>query len=219
MNLSNLLWTYMPVLITSWLVTMICYKLSSGVLANHFNMENRKIVIQTDICFFILYICASVLYLVIDKSFINALTIVPLSSIFVAHFVIDIKDKELPDKLNLAIAILGIVRLAIVLINGGFKDIYLHYALSCLITSVVMFVIYLVLACVTGGALGGGDIKLVTALGLFLPTASLVKFLLTPIIIGAFISMYLLIFKKAKKEDTFPFGPSILISFVILLFI
>lgn len=215
MDLFNYLCTYIPVFIVAILGTGICDRISKKELANYFDLSDKKIENKINISFII----ACVLFLAIFKGLNNFMFIVPLFSVFVSHFIIDIKSHELPDKLNLLIAIFAIVKLIVMGVETGFSQGYITFASSCLTTSAVMFIVYLVLACITGGALGGGDIKLVTALGLFLPKAYLFKFLLFPFIIGAIISTYLLIFKKAKKEDVFPFGPSILISFLVVVMI
>jgi len=216
MNLPCFLWVDIPIVIICLLLSIVCCHISRKEMSNYFDMSNEKLSKKIEISFILSYVIGLIFFYLIKSSYVDTLTIVPLLPLFMSHILIDIKSMELPDKLNLTILIIAIFRLIYLAIFNGFSEAYIAYALSCLTTSAIMFIVYLILACLTGGALGGGDIKLVTALGLFLTKASLAKFLLFPFIIGAIISTYLLIFKKAKKEEVFPFGPSILISFILI---
>lgn len=56
-------------------------------------------------------------------------------------------------------------------------------------------------------ALGGGDIKLISALGAFLGWDGVVGPLLLGSLLGGFVGGLLLLFKKIKKKETIPFGP------------
>nr|WP_312579573.1 prepilin peptidase [Sedimentibacter sp.] len=73
---------------------------------------------------------------------------------------IDFKQKIIPDKLNLIMVLLGIFNLIINLENCK------EYIASASIS----FTVFLLMAIITDGGIGGGDIKLLTALSLIFGT-------------------------------------------------
>jgi leader peptidase (prepilin peptidase)/N-methyltransferase len=77
-----------------------------------------------------------------------------------------------------------------------------------------MFGIYFLIMAVTN-AMGGGDVKMVGALGILVPFSQIGLFLLLPFIVGAVISIFLIVTKKRKKDDMVPFGPFITIGFLL----
>lgn len=78
--------------------------------------------------------------------------------------------------------------------------------------------LFLLIALISKGGMGGGDIKLISALGLFLGIKKVLLCILLSFIIGAFFSIILLLMKKKGKKDAIPFGPFINIAFVATLF-
>jgi leader peptidase (prepilin peptidase)/N-methyltransferase len=67
--------------------------------------------------------------------------------------------------------------------------------------------------------MGFGDVKLMAALGLVMGFPKILMIAVTSFLIGAFISIVLLILKKKKAKDNIPFGPFIVISTIIVMFI
>lgn len=174
-------------------------------------------------------IISSVLLFIISIIFLNKLMtftqiiIIALYPIGLSHFIIDLIDNELPDISNLVIALYGILNLLLLYLEGNnsIKDISMY-----LLSSILLFSAYFLLAMITGGQLGGGDIKLIGALGLFFPFNSIMPLAILPFFIGGILATillikYYLIDKKYNKEkpQTMPFGPSIIISFILLIFI
>lgn len=70
--------------------------------------------------------------------------------------IVDKKQKIIPNKLNLIVAILGILNLIL-----DFHNCKIYVA-----SAAITFAVFLFLAAITNGGIGGGDIKLFTALGL-----------------------------------------------------
>jgi len=69
------------------------------------------------------------------------------------------------------------------------------------------------------GAMGGGDIKFMFALGLFLGLNKTLWSLFLAFIIAAIISGFLLLFKLKGRRDVIPFGPFLALgSFISFLF-
>lgn len=91
-----------------------------------------------------------------------------------------------------------------------------------LINSILALIIggglFLIIALVSKGGMGGGDIKLISILGFILGLKKILLNILLSFIIGAVFSIFLLLLKKKGKKDAIPFGPFINIAFVITLF-
>src|SRR5690606_17316818 len=78
--------------------------------------------------------------------------------------------------------------------------------------------LFLLIAIVSRGGMGGGDIKLISVLGFMLGIKKILLNILLSFIIGATVSILLLLLKKKGKKDAIPFGPFINIAFVVTLF-
>ena len=74
---------------------------------------------------------------------------------------------------------------------------------------------FLLLAIITRGGIGGGDIKLIAALGLWLPPAALKLTALGGIIIGGFWALLAILLTKKSRKDFIPYGPSFIIAALI----
>lgn len=135
-----------------------------------------------------------------------------ITPLLISHFIIDLKEQELPNLSNLIILVFAILRIVADLIIGGSTLDFLDF----LTTGFSLFAIYLTIAFLTGGALGGGDIKLVGALGLFFPPVLLFKLLIYPIFLGSLIAIVLLVSKKGNKDTKFAFGPAIILAFYLI---
>lgn len=173
-------------------------------------------------------ILSSVILLIISIICLNKtitltqMIVISLYPIGLSHFIIDLIDNELPDISNLVIAIFGIINLMLLYLNGNasIKDIFNYIA-----SGIILFCIYFLLAIITGGQMGGGDIKLIGGLGLFIPLKEMLKLIVLPFFIGSIFATillvkYFLIDKRKNKEKpkTMPFGPSMIIAFIILIF-
>ena len=132
-----------------------------------------------------------------------------LSSVFTALFLLllvacacaDINQGIVPDLLIILIAVLGVINFTVV------EGVTAQGIINRLIAAVCVSVPMLVLALIIKGAFGGGDIKLVSAAGLYLGlslviTGSLIGFLLSGIY-----GIYLLLFKKAKAKSRIKLAP------------
>ncbi len=103
-------------------------------------------------------------------------------------------------------ALLGVSRL---LITGG--DIP-----DCLMASVVGFIAFFLLAVITRGGFGGGDVKLIGAMGLWLGSDLLLTTVIMGIILGGVVALLLIITKKRSRKEFFPYGPYFAITGMIL---
>lgn len=125
----------------------------------------------------------------------------------------DIRTKRIPDAVNALLAAIGTVHL--IVIAGLQLEIYLR-SISC---TVLIFSLLLAVAAISNGGIGGGDIKLASALTI--PTAALgvdqlilawFWVCLTTIPVG--IAM---LFQKITWKSTIPFGPCLAVGYLFAL--
>jgi len=149
------------------------------------------------------------LYLKYDYSLNFIFYSVLVSTLLVISF-IDYKHKIIPNRLNILILLLGIISLVF------------NFKLNILYSSLLGFLIggglFLLIAIVSRGAMGGGDIKLMAVLGLFFGIKKIMLITLLSFISGAIISIILLIFKIKGRKDYIPFGPFIVIGAIVTTF-
>jgi leader peptidase (prepilin peptidase)/N-methyltransferase len=86
-----------------------------------------------------------------------------------------------------------------------------------------LFCVYFLLALISPGGLGMGDVKLAAVLGLFGGWAGYAAWmgtLLGGFVLGALAGVGILLFRRGQRNTTFPFGPGMLLaayaSFVLL---
>lgn len=77
--------------------------------------------------------------------------------------------------------------------------------------------LFLLIAAVSRGGMGGGDIKLMAMLGLWLGIKGILITTLLSFIIGAVVSLILLAFKLKTRKEAIAFGPFIAIAALIVI--
>jgi leader peptidase (prepilin peptidase) / N-methyltransferase len=130
-----------------------------------------------------------------------------LISLLIVISIIDLKHKIIPDRLNITVAILGII--FILLDKTLLFDRLIGLGIGLLL--------FLTIAVLTN-AMGGGDIKLMAVLGLVFGIRGILFITLFSFVIGAIISVALLIMKIKSRKDEIPFGPFISLSALIYIF-
>lgn len=118
--------------------------------------------------------------------------------ILLAISFIDLEHKIIPDEIVVFSIGAGI------LLNLIARDVTF---LSALIGFFSASGILLLMAVITKGAMGGGDIKLMAAMGIFIGNGPILLALFIGFMIGGFVSLILLIFKIKGRKDYIPFGP------------
>ena len=78
--------------------------------------------------------------------------------------------------------------------------------------------VFLLIALMSNGAMGGGDIKLMTMLGFWLGWKNITLIILLSFFIGAVVSIVLIITKIKRSKDYVPFAPFIALATVITVF-
>ena len=137
-----------------------------------------------------------------------------MASILIIISLIDFYEQIIPDGLILLIFVSTVLyKAAAYFLYGNpiaFRDGIFGFLSGGLLL--------LIIALVSKGAMGGGDIKLIAVLGLILGLKKAILNILLSFIIGAVFSLYLLLSGKKGRKDAIPFGPFINTSFIITLF-
>lgn len=130
--------------------------------------------------------------------------------------VIDWRTMEIPDSMWVTVLIGGVITYIDELVAEGFD-------LDCLLERVIGFFaasgVLFLLAVITKGGMGGGDIKLMAAVGFMLGW----KVVLLALVMGGFIGTLYLIFmaikNKGKVPRKVPFAPHLSLATVICMFV
>ncbi len=134
--------------------------------------------------------------LIESYSYINVL----LCSVLASSTVIDFKHKELPDENTLIIGLCAIPAI----IQGNTEG---------LVIGLAMFTIFYLSSYL--GSIGGGDIKIIAMLGLYLKYYTIIKFLSLSFFIGFAFGILLMLIGKLKMKDTFAFGPFLIFGLLL----
>ena len=133
-----------------------------------------------------------------------------LTSCLILISLIDYKTQIIPDGLVGVIAVNGMLY-NLMYAQQGIMDM--------LLGGVVGFAVMLAIFVISRGGMGGGDVKLSAAVGLWLGVEGTLLFLLLAFIMGGVISLLLLVSGVKSKGDAIPFGPFLcLAAFVTILY-
>jgi len=141
-----------------------------------------------------------------------------LTPMLISAFVIDYKYQIIPNRLNLTIFEIGLVFTFIEGMNN------INVAINMLLGAVVGAGIFMLITIIGGllagkEAMGLGDVKLMGALGLYFGWIDMIVISLISFLIGAIISVILLIVRRKKTAEYIPFGPFIVASTFIVIFV
>jgi len=154
-------------------------------------------------------------------------------SVLLLILLIDLRLLVIPDQLNLLLGALGIAVIivqfayhAFGMIEGSFigyhallfgfrGNILVNHIIGALIGGIVFGLIAII---GRGRAMGWGDVKLITVLGLLFGWPDILIIMFLAFVIGALVSLVILITKKRTLKDVIPFGPFITIAAAIVFF-
>ena len=168
----------------------------------------------------IIYISLIYVFGISDK-FIENLDLIKfiiLTPMLLSAFVIDYKYQIIPNRLNLTMFEIGLIFTFI-------------YGMSSIAISINMILgmlagagIFLLITLIGGffygkEAMGFGDVKLMGALGLYLGLSNIIIITLLSFLIGAVLSIILLVSKIKKSDEYIPFGPFIVIGAFISMYV
>ena len=141
-----------------------------------------------------------------------------LTPMLLSAFVIDYRLQIIPNRLNLTMFEVGIV---IAFLYGTSNvAITIDMLLGMLVGGGIFLVITLIGGLIYGKeAMGFGDVKLMGALGLYFGLSNIVIITLISFLIGAILSIGLLITKVKKTDEYIPFGPFIVIATFVSMYV
>ena len=135
-------------------------------------------------------------------------------SILIVIGFIDLKEMIIPDILVILIIIITIIyKVLLFLLYSKSPD--LLNSIGGLVLSSLLFILIIVLS---KGGMGGGDVTLIGSLGFILGIKNIFLTIFLSFILGAIISVILLITKIKGKKDPISFGPFIILGFFITVF-
>lgn len=149
---------------------------------------------------------------------VKTLAYLALIPMLLIAFIIDYRLKIIPNRLNLTIFEVGLVYTFV----EGITNI--NVAIDLLLGVLTGAGLFLIIALIGGliygkEAMGFGDVKLMGALGLFFGWRLTIMITLISFLLGAVIGVILIIKNRKKGMDYMPFGPFIVISTLICLYV
>ncbi len=129
-------------------------------------------------------------------------------------FSIDYRFQLIPDECQLTLMFLGVIKILVSpesLISsclGALTGFVIFYAMGLL--ALLIF---------KKEGMGFGDVKLMTGLGLIFGFKNIIVITLVSFVIGAIISLVLMIVKNKDLQSYIPFGPFIVIATILVIFI
>lgn len=152
-------------------------------------------------------IAIGMMFGLLDMYFGESMIHFPIWGILALFLYIDWKYQDLPDAMNAVIAVLSIPVVAHSFFNASS---YLDWTL---LTSVTLFIFFLIIAIL--GPLGGGDIKMMAAIGLYFPLYEAPQLIFFGITVGFIHAIGLLVFTKAGMKSKFAFGPGLIVGVLL----
>ena len=133
-----------------------------------------------------------------------------LAPALIIVFIIDCKLQIIPNRLNLTLYLYGLSNIAI----------SINMVLGMLAGAGIFALITIIGGIVYGKeAMGLGDVKLMGVLGLFFGLSNVIVITLMAFLIGAILSVLLLVIKAKKTNEYIPFGPFIVIATYISMYV
>ena len=141
-----------------------------------------------------------------------------LTPMLISAFIVDYKIQIIPNRLNFTMFEVGIIFAFIFGIQNLnlAKDMFL----GMIAGGGIFLLITLIGGLIAGKeAMGLGDVKLMGALGLFFGWYKILIISVLAFLIGAIISIIVLIVRKNREDGYIPFGPFIVIATTIAIFV
>ena len=157
----------------------------------------------------------------IQKTIIANLDLVKyliLTPMLFSVFIIDYKLTIIPNRLNLTMFEIGLVFTFLYGLSN--VAISINMLLGMLAGAGIFMLITLLGGLVYGKeAMGLGDVKLMGALGLYFGLSNIIVIALVSFLIGAILSIILIVTKIKSSDSYIPFGPFIVIATLISIFV
>ena len=183
--------------------------------------ENFKMYLKIYKINYALVLVNAIIYIALLYRFkvsLNLLRFAILTPMLLSAFIVDYKIQIIPNRLNLTIFEIGLVFAFIF----GFSNLNVakDMLLGMLTGSGIFLLITLVGGLIAGKeAMGLGDVKLMGALGLYFGVVDTVIISVLSFLIGAIISIIVIIAKKNRNDGYIPFGPFIVLATITAIFV
>ncbi len=153
---------------------------------------------------------------------LKQIQLITVAFVFVSAFLLigaaifDLKVMLIPNFIPLAIII---ARLLFFICDFVKTDTVMLSLIKSLLGMVAVFLIFFVAAKLTKKSFGGGDVKLMSALGFMYGFENAAKIILLSLIIAVVVSLMLVLLKKKTMKDYVPLGPYILLGFYVFIYL
>lgn len=157
------------------------------------------------------------MYIIVFHKFglsLNFLFYSIIFSILIVVTLIDLKHMIIPDGLIITILVVTIIHKALLYAIYKTSPGLIDSSLGLILSS-TFFVLIII---ISKGGMGGGDLKLIGSLGFILGTINVFLTIFISFILGSIISIFLLVTKIKDIKDPIPFGPFIVIAFIVTIF-
>lgn len=201
-----LLWFYFKKL------NLFAVSTGNGEKPSEMKVHNAQ-YIATIIVISLMMIASTFMLLKNVSNYVNYIKLIVLLGLVAAAAVVDLKKMIIP---NLLILIGLGIRVVIYAVEYFlYREIILLQLKSDLIGFALGFGILLIVALITKGSLGFGDVKLFGVIGLTSGAICTYNTLIFSLVASALVSIALLITRKKGRKDSIPFGPCILIGYFV----
>lgn len=129
-------------------------------------------------------------------------------AILTAITIMDFEQQVIPDEFILVLICTAVLWMICVA----------QFPLNHLIAGTCAFILFLGISLITHGGIGGGDIKLIGALGLFLGINRIIFTVVLGILAGGIVSVILLATHRKGRKDAIAYGPYFAIAAMLALF-
>lgn len=149
---------------------------------------------------------------------LNLLRFAILTPMLISAFVVDYKIQIIPNRLNLTMFEVGLIFVFIF----GMQN--LNIAKDMLLGMFVGGGIFLLITLIGGAiagkeAMGLGDVKLMGALGLYFGAVEIAMIAVLSFLVGAIISVIIILARKKAEDGYIPFGPFIVLATATMIFV
>lgn len=134
------------------------------------------------------------------------ITMFLLLAVLATITLIDADIQEIPPVLNIALGVLGVI--SYFTIPGGPSITSRIIGMFCIALPMYIVVI-------TMNGFGGGDVKMMFAIGLFLGWKGTVFAFAVGVVLGGVYGMYLMLMNKAEMKSMFAFGPFLSVGIAV----
>lgn len=149
---------------------------------------------------------------------LNLLRFAILTPMLISAFVVDYKIQIIPNRLNLTMFEVGLIFVFIFGLQN--LNVAKDMLLGMFIGGGIFLLITLIGGAIAGKeAMGLGDVKLMGALGLYFGAVEIAMISVLSFLIGAIISVIIIVARRKREDGYIPFGPFIVLATATMIFV